>query len=68
VLLKRNTGRGEKASEGWPRVAKNEDFVEGAGAPGNGSSNSTCTSSHERSLRGGRFPSQPPTQPIQTYR
>ena len=37
-------------------MAKNEDLVEGAGAPGNGSSNSTCASSHKRSLEGRQVP------------
>lgn len=43
----------ERASEGWPTRLKT---VEGAEAPVDGSSSSTCSSSSKRSQRGGRFP------------
>lgn len=72
VLLKGHNdllgnGREERVSKERV-VEKTEDFVEGTEAPVDGSSSSTCSTSSKRSQRGGRPPSQPPTQTICIFR
>lgn len=68
MLLKRNTGTERRLLKGGQGVAKNEDLVEGAGAPEMAAATQPALAATEGVLRGGRFPSQPPTQPIWIYR